>query len=164
VVLRASCAFCLKTVKPPSAIALGVGRRPCISVTATGINPVNDFRRDQACLRTLVSRHHTFHRRFWLPAINDAAVVKGLRIHDLRHTCAALIIAQGAHPKQIQMHLGHSSITVTIDRYGHLFPDHMEGLLKGLEETFQKARVSSVCPERLSETKQLRLVPDRSAV
>lgn len=87
-------------------------------------------------------RHHTFHKRFWLPAINEAAVVKGLRIHDLRHTCAALLIAQGAHPKQIQMHLGHSSITVTMDRYGHLFPDHMEVLLKGLEETFQKARVS----------------------
>jgi hypothetical protein len=57
--------------------------------------------------------------------------------------------------KQIQMHLGHSSITVTMDRYGHLFPDHMETLAQGLEATFQKARVSSVCPQRDSEVLQL---------
>ncbi len=100
-------------------------------------------------------RHHTFHKRFWLPAVNKAAVVGGLRIHDLRHTCAALLIAQGAHPKQIQMHLGHSSITVTMDRYGHIFPDHMETLAQGLEATFQKARVSCVCPERDSDVLQL---------
>jgi integrase len=41
------------------------------------------------------------------------------RIPGARHTCAALLIAQGAHPKAIQVHLGHSSITVTLDRYGH---------------------------------------------
>jgi hypothetical protein len=38
---------------------------------------------------------------------------------DLRHTCAALLIAQGAHPKAMMEGLGHSSITVTLDRYGH---------------------------------------------
>jgi integrase len=42
-----------------------------------------------------------------------------MRFHDLRHTCAALCIALGAHPKAIQERLGHSSITVTLDRYGH---------------------------------------------
>ena len=46
------------------------------------------------------------------------------RIHDLRHTHAAWLIAAGEHPKSIQTRLGHSSIQVTIDRYGHL----MDGL------------------------------------
>jgi len=57
-----------------------------------------------------------------------ADIPEGLRIHDLRHTCAALLIAEGAHPKAIQEHLGHSSITVTMDIYGHLFPSQMEEL------------------------------------
>ena len=45
-----------------------------------------------------------------------------MRFHDLRHTCASLCIALGPHLKAIQERLGHSSITVTLDRYGHLFP------------------------------------------
>ena len=54
-----------------------------------------------------------------------AGVPEGLGIHDLRHTCAALLIAQGASPKAIQARLGHSSIQPTIDRYGHLFPEDL---------------------------------------
>ncbi|HLE81827.1 MAG TPA: site-specific integrase, partial [Dehalococcoidia bacterium] len=38
------------------------------------------------------------------------------------HTCAALMVAQGAHPKMIQAHMGHSSISITLDVYGHLMP------------------------------------------
>ena len=44
--------------------------------------------------------------------------------HDLRHTHAAWLIADGEHPKAIQTRLGHGSIAVTMDRYGHL----MDGL------------------------------------
>ncbi|MEX1134120.1 MAG: tyrosine-type recombinase/integrase [Acidimicrobiia bacterium] len=46
------------------------------------------------------------------------------RVHDHRHTHASWLIAAGEHPKAIQTRLGHSSIQVTMDRYGHL----MEGL------------------------------------
>ena len=46
-----------------------------------------------------------------------------MRLHDLRHTYASLLIAQGAHPKYIQAQLGHASIQTTLDRYGHLMPD-----------------------------------------
>ncbi|MGH8875674.1 MAG: tyrosine-type recombinase/integrase [Acidimicrobiia bacterium] len=42
------------------------------------------------------------------------------RVHDLRHTHASWLIAAGEHPKIIQTRLGHSSIQMTIDRYGHL--------------------------------------------
>ncbi len=93
-------------------------------------------------------RHAAFHKRFWRRAVNDAGLPQRLRIHDLRHTCAALLIAEGAHPKAIQMHLGHSSITVTLDRYGHLFPENMEHLAQGLEATYQRAVAASPRPEQ----------------
>jgi integrase len=48
-----------------------------------------------------------------------------------------LLIAQGAHPKAIQQHLGHSSISVTFDRYGHLFPDDQDRLAAALDEVIR---------------------------
>jgi integrase len=51
------------------------------------------------------------------------ANLRRIRFHDLRHTYASLLIAQGAHPKYIQAQLGHASIQTTLDRYGHLMPD-----------------------------------------
>jgi integrase len=68
-------------------------------------------------------RRSNFRNRVWLPAIEKAGVAP-LRIHDLRHTAVALAIAAGAHAKAIQARLGHSSVAMTLDRYGHL----MEGL------------------------------------
>jgi integrase len=44
-----------------------------------------------------------------------------IRFYDLRHTHASLLIAEGVHPKKIAERLGHSSIKLTMDTYGHLF-------------------------------------------
>ncbi len=53
------------------------------------------------------------------------AEIRQVRFHDLRHTFASLLIQQGANPKYVQQQLGHGSIQVTMDIYGHLFPgDH----------------------------------------
>lgn len=60
-----------------------------------------------------------------------------IRFHDLRHTHASLLIAANVHPKAIQVRLGHSSITVTMDRYGHLMPSAFEGVGERLEALFQ---------------------------
>lgn len=49
----------------------------------------------------------------------------GMRIHDLRHTCASLSISAGANVKVVQRMLGHRSATLTLDTYGHLFPDDL---------------------------------------
>ena len=65
-------------------------------------------------------RRTNYRRRAWLPAV-QSSVGEPLRFHDLRHTHAAILIAQGEHPKVIQLRLGHSSIQVTLDTYGHLF-------------------------------------------
>jgi integrase len=43
-----------------------------------------------------------------------------IRFHDLRHTCATILFQKDVHPKKVQELLGHSSITVTLDRYSHL--------------------------------------------
>jgi integrase len=45
-----------------------------------------------------------------------------MRIHDLRHTCATLLLAQGVHPKVVQEILGHSQISLTMDTYSTVLP------------------------------------------
>ncbi len=83
--------------------------------------------------------HKNFYRRHFKPAIAAAGLPPQTRFHDLRHTCAALCIALGAHPKAIQERLGHSSITVTLDRYGHLFPKLDETLTARLGDLHRAA-------------------------
>ncbi|QNP71594.1 site-specific integrase [Streptomyces roseirectus] len=66
----------------------------------------------------------TFRRLRWVPAIELAAekfgLIKRPRIHDLRHSHAAWLIAARVPLPAIQARLGHESITTTVDRYGHL--------------------------------------------
>ena len=76
----------------------------------------------------------------WKPALKVSGFDAKLRFHDLRHTCASLLIEQGAHPKEIQARLGHSSITTTLDRYGHLMPSLGHQLAVNLDEMRSKAR------------------------
>jgi integrase len=74
-----------------------------------------------------------FRRRVWWPALEAAGLARSTRIHVLRHTCASLLIRQGVHPKAIQHHLGHASIQITMDRYGHLLPDQFDDLASRLD-------------------------------
>lgn len=86
-----------------------------------------------------VLNHKAFYRTYFKPAVRRAGIPPAMRFHDLRHTCASLCIALGAHPKAIQERLGHSSITVTLDRYGHLFPKLDEALTDRLDELRSEA-------------------------
>jgi integrase len=70
------------------------------------------------------------------PAAVQAGLPHRLRFHNLRHTCASLLIAQGASVKAVQAQLGHASATVTLDRYGHLFPDELQRLAERLQEAY----------------------------
>jgi integrase len=92
-------------------------------------------------------RRSNFTRRAWRTATRGADL-EGLRFHDLRHTAVALAIGQGAHPKAIQERMGHSSITTTLDRYGHLFPALDETIADGLDETWRGSLAASPRPER----------------
>jgi integrase len=60
-------------------------------------------------------------RQILYPAL-DAADVRRVRFHDLRHTFASMLIAQGEGLPYIRDQLGHFSIQMTVDIYGHLVP------------------------------------------
>lgn len=62
------------------------------------------------------------------------------RFHDLRHSSVALAIAEGAHPKAIQVRMGHSSINVTLDHYGHPFPELDEAIASSFGDRLAVAR------------------------
>ena len=57
----------------------------------------------------------------------------GEGLHQLRHTCVSVLIAEGANPKEIQEWVGHASIEETMDTYGHLFPNSLTDLAKNLD-------------------------------
>ena len=61
-------------------------------------------------------RTRSFH-----PLLEKAGLPR-IRFHDLRHTAATLLLAAGENPKVIQEMLGHSSISMTLDRYSHVIP------------------------------------------
>jgi integrase len=87
-------------------------------------------------------RRSNFRRRQWEPATRRSGL-EGLRFHDLRHTAVALAIEAGAHPRALMERLGHSSVNVTLGRYGHLLPGQDEAIARRLEDTFRSANLSS---------------------
>jgi len=62
-----------------------------------------------------------------------------LRLYDLRHTAASLMIRQGASIKAVQKQLGHATASITLDTYGHLFPDELEALATRMEDARTEA-------------------------
>ena len=95
-------------------------------------------------------RNSNFRRQVWYQAVEQAELPNGLRVHDLRHTCASLLIAAGANPKSVQAHLGHSSIAVTMDRYTHLFPSDVEALVRRLEDIRARSLAAQPRPRNRS--------------
>ena len=55
-------------------------------------------------------------------------------VHELRHTAASLMIASGANVKTLQAQLGHKTATMTLDQYGHLFPDDLDDVAVKMED------------------------------
>jgi len=84
-----------------------------------------------------------FRARIW-PAVRTAGLDR-LRIHDLRHTAVALWIAAGAGPKEVAARAGHTSVSFTLDRYGHLYPEADLGLRDRLE-ALRAGRMPQVFP------------------
>lgn len=64
----------------------------------------------------------------------------GVRLHDLRHTCASLAIREGANIKVIQKLLGHKSAVLTLDKYGHLFPDDLDSVADAFDSAADDLR------------------------
>jgi len=87
-------------------------------------------------------RHINLRHRTWLPAVRES-VGEPCNFHTLRHTHAALLIAQGEHPKVIQERLGHASIKTTLDTYGHLFDGMDEAAAERLDEAWRVSPVDA---------------------
>ena len=73
-----------------------------------------------------------YHRDFKF--ILKKAELRSIRLHDLRHTFASILIAVGHNLKYIQNQMGHSSIKVTMDLYGHLMPEVFQGAAQKSED------------------------------
>lgn len=63
-----------------------------------------------------------FERKVWHPLLKKAGL-RRRRFHDLRHTLASRLIQQGANMLYVRDQLGHASVQITLDGYGHLIPD-----------------------------------------
>ncbi|MFV9690431.1 MAG: tyrosine-type recombinase/integrase [Desulfobacteria bacterium] len=62
------------------------------------------------------------------------AELREIRIHDLRHTFASLLLSQGESPVYVKEQLGHSGIQITVDIYGHLIPGENKGAVNKLDD------------------------------
>jgi integrase len=79
-----------------------------------------------SCTNLLGRHFKPLLKRAGLPAI---------RLHDLRHTCATILLMAGKHPKYVQELLGHASISITLDTYSHV----IEGMDGGLADAMDEA-------------------------
>lgn len=57
-----------------------------------------------------------------------------MKFHDLRHTCATLLLGKGVHPKIVSELLGHSDINVTLNLYSHVTPTMQQHAVDTLDE------------------------------
>ena len=71
-------------------------------------------------------------RRHFKPLLEKAGL-PDIRLYDLRHTCATLLLSAGENPKVVSERLGHASVTLTLDTYSHVLPDMQESAASKLE-------------------------------
>jgi integrase len=62
------------------------------------------------------------------------AVLPEIRFHDLRHTCATLLLSKNVNPKVVSEMLGHASIAITLDTYSHVLPTMQESAAEAMED------------------------------
>ena len=79
-----------------------------------------------------------WHKRAWVPA-RRAAGLPTLRFHDLRHSAVPLWVAMGANLLQVSRWLGHSTVQITADVYGHLFPETNDLVISRLDHALRAA-------------------------
>jgi integrase len=76
--------------------------------------------------KTMNARNLT--ARSFKPLLQRAGLPPSVRMHDLRHTCATMLLKMGQHPEYVQERLGHATIAITLDTYSHVLPGMGDGL------------------------------------
>jgi integrase len=84
-------------------------------------------------------RESKFVPGYFKPAVRAVGLPATVRFYDLRHTAASLLIREGASVKAVQRQLGHATASITLDTYGHLFPDELDALATRLENLHDRA-------------------------
>jgi integrase len=77
-------------------------------------------------------RQHVTPRRF--KPLLELARLPQIRFHDLRHTCATLLLSENVNPKVVSEMLGHATIAITLDTYSHVLPTMQESAATAMEE------------------------------
>ena len=80
----------------------------------------------------IINRSNLRNRSF-KPLLKGAGL-PDIRFHDLRHTCATLLLSRNVNPKIVSEMLGHSSIAITLDTYSHVLPTMQQSAVRALEE------------------------------
>lgn len=125
----------LRSIRQAEASVAGVAMSPWVFPAATEpTKPTNDA---------------WFRDRVWRPLL-EKAEVRHIRVHDARHTYASLMLRRNVPPAYVSRQLGHSSIAVTVDLYGHFIPGadrhHVEGLAESIETALRNFDGTSTVP------------------
>lgn len=83
-------------------------------------------------------RKSHFHAAHFKPLLKRAGL-PNIRFHDLRHTCATLLMMQGVHPKVVSERLGHSKVAITMDVYSHVLPTTQKDAASRFDQMFSAA-------------------------
>ena len=84
---------------------------------------------------TLVNPTNLRQRSF-APLLKKAGL-PAIRFHDLRHTCATLLLARNVNPKIVSEMLGHATVAITLDTYSHVLPDMQDSAVRALEDALR---------------------------
>jgi integrase len=85
-------------------------------------------------LGTPLNVRNTTYRSFRL--LLERAGLPRIRFHDLRHTCASLLLDRNTNSKKVQELLGHATISVTMDIYSYAMPNMQDELVAEMERIF----------------------------
>ena len=66
-----------------------------------------------------------------------------IRFHDLRHSCASLLVAQRVNPRMVMEILGHSQVHLTMNTYAHVLPEAQREALAPMDKLFPDADAAS---------------------
>jgi integrase len=98
-------------------------------------------------------RHNQFYKRIFAPVVASAlpARLAGFRWHDLRHTCAALSLAEGGSLHHVKERLGHENIATTVDLYGKRVPSVDAALADAVGASIFEPGADNVVPLHAQE-------------